>query len=461
MRSTMDEVRAAENASRSYRRPIANLSSYELYHLLAAPTPDQVALDLARDFLEKQLSAADALEADLPEKLGTLPEWIERRAEEVGIAYESYLQERRDGAPRRYFSGKAHALNFLIRVAPTKLVDGAWLFSTLEKWRDPLFRPLILTYLEELGDGDQAMNHVALFRDLLQANGCEHAGRLSDEHYVQGAIQLALAYHGRDFVPEVFGFNLGYEQLPLHLLITAYELNELGIDPYYFTLHVTIDNAGGGHARKAVEATLNAMSLAQDRDEFFRRMRRGYLLNELGASTVSVISSFDLEEELVRLLAEKSRFGKLMHSDYCRIGGKTVNQWLEEPASISAFLAELQKGKWIVRGVDAGESRFWRLIDAAGGEMFGVFSGYEKQVLREWIENDHPPRRLPTFRAARRSQNPSPSGKIDTPASLSGDAMDSLLTDLTPGRHHFDKGFLATRAFSHSYRRGYPERDIR
>jgi hypothetical protein len=40
---------------------------------------------------------------------------------------------------------------------------------------------------------------------------------------VQGAIQLGLAHHGEQFEAEVFGFNLGYEQLPLHLLITAYE----------------------------------------------------------------------------------------------------------------------------------------------------------------------------------------------------------------------------------------------
>ena len=71
---------------------------------------------------------------------------------------------------------------------------------------------------------------------------------------MQGLIQLALAYNSDQFLPELIGYNLGYEQLPLHLLITAYELNELGIDPYYFTLHVTVDNADSGHARKAWEA---------------------------------------------------------------------------------------------------------------------------------------------------------------------------------------------------------------
>ncbi|AOG24540.1 iron-containing redox enzyme family protein [Acidovorax sp. RAC01] len=55
-------------------------------------------------------------------------------------------------------------------------------------------------------------------------------------------------------MPEVTGFKLGSEQFPLHLPITAYERNGLGIDPYDFTLHVTIDNADNSHARRACRA---------------------------------------------------------------------------------------------------------------------------------------------------------------------------------------------------------------
>ncbi|MFD2270388.1 iron-containing redox enzyme family protein [Undibacterium arcticum] len=89
-----------------------------------------------------------------------------------------------------------------------------------------------------------------MYKKLLATHGCEQWDNLSDEHFVQGAIQLSLAQHADHFLPEVIGFNLGYEQPPLHLLITAYELNELGIDPTYFTLHFTIDNANTGHAKK-------------------------------------------------------------------------------------------------------------------------------------------------------------------------------------------------------------------
>ena len=93
--------------------------------------------------------------------------------------------------------------------------------------------------------------------------GVQRAG-LEDDHYLQGALQLALGVCADEFLPEVIGFNLGYEQLPLHLLITAYELSELGIDPYYFTLHVTIDNASSGHACKAAQSVLNLLPLSSD-----------------------------------------------------------------------------------------------------------------------------------------------------------------------------------------------------
>lgn len=455
MRSTVEEMQAARSAAQAYRHQPGALQAAHVYAQLFVPTPDEAALAMGQDYLRQQMDQAAGLPCDLPGHPAELAGWMEARAAEVARAYESYLKERQQGAPRRYFSGKAHALNFLRRVAPTKMVDGAWLYSAVKRWRDPLYRPLILTYLEELGDGDAAMNHVTLYRSLLAAHGCEYGPALSDEHYVQGAIQLALAHHGEQFEAEVFGFNLGYEQLPLHLLITAYELNELGIDPYYFTLHVTIDNAASGHARKAAEAVAQAAGQASDTQAFMQGVRRGYLLNELGASTLGVIQSFALQEEVVQVLAGKAPFGRMMHSDYCRIGGKTVNQWLEQPEGMSRFLEEMEKANWIARGKQASQSRFWRLIDAAGGQMFGVFDGYEKQVIREWIEEGWTGgRRQPTFRALARGLENAAAEAAAVPAvALREVDLDALVAELAPGRHHVVPGLEATRRYSERYRR--------
>ncbi|KAF1043251.1 iron-containing redox enzyme family protein [Xylophilus sp.] len=360
--------------------------------LLAAPRDEADRLarqGASRSWLNVRMDEAAALPCDLPETPGDLATWMQAGHDRVGGLYADYLGQRRAGAPRRFFANRAHALYFLRGVTPTKLADGSWLAGVLPHWRNPLVDHLVRTYVEELGDGDPAKNHVLLYRRLLAANGLDEAPDLPDNHYIQAAIQLSLAEHTADLLPEVTGFNLGYEQLPLHLLITAYELNELGIDPYYFTLHVTVDNSDSGHARRAVEAV--QAGLPQDaaaREAFWQRVRTGYRLNDLGASTLSVIEGFDARREVCRILERKSIAGRNAHSDYCRLGGKTVNQWLAEPDGMAGFLATLEKAGWIQRNAPPSQSRFWNLLQGPRAEMFGVFDGYELQVIHDWIRGD-------------------------------------------------------------------------
>ncbi|HEY4542053.1 MAG TPA: iron-containing redox enzyme family protein [Noviherbaspirillum sp.] len=178
----------------------------------------QEALDRSRSFLESKLEEAENLPCDLPRRIEDLESWMENSAAKAGRQYREYLAARRAGQRRRYFGNKSHALNFLNAVAPTKLADGSWLYGVLQRWDDPRFTHLVRTYLEELGEGLPDKNHVVLYRKLLDAHGCEDYARLDDDYFTQGAIQLCLAYHAADFLPEVIGFNLGYEQLPLHLL---------------------------------------------------------------------------------------------------------------------------------------------------------------------------------------------------------------------------------------------------
>src|SRR5690606_34826732 len=108
----------------------------------------------ARSLLQQRLDQAAAASDDLPENLGELPEWSEANARTVTARYDAYRTGRARGEPRRYFSCRAHALHFLRAVAPTKLVDGSWLYGVLAQWRDDRLRPLVTTYLEELGDGE-------------------------------------------------------------------------------------------------------------------------------------------------------------------------------------------------------------------------------------------------------------------------------------------------------------------
>lgn len=52
--------------------------------------------------------------------------------------------------------------------------------------------------------------------------------------------QLTVSIFPDRLMPEAIGFNLAYEQLAYHLLVTIYELKKLKIDPYYFVLHVYV-----------------------------------------------------------------------------------------------------------------------------------------------------------------------------------------------------------------------------
>jgi len=365
-------------------------SARKLYDslLFYGDTPQQYAC--LHDFLETHLAAVNAGDGiralALPRTLPELLHWTAQKQAAVHEQYQHYLSERKAGAPRRFFHTRSHALYFLRAVAPTKLVDGSWLYSSVLGGFGSSAAHLIRTYFEELGDGDVSKNHVGLYRQLLAANGAEQWRTLGDELFVQGAVQLALGFSGTKLIPEVIGFNLGYEQLPLHLLITAHELDELGIDPYYFSLHITVDNLDTGHARRACEAACErALDFSGDNDTYWSRVAAGYLLNNVGSGTVSVIENFDLQEEMLDFLTRKAAVGQGAHSDYCRIEGHTVNEWLARPGRIGEFVGALERHGWIRRGQEPEESPFWRLLIGDRAKMFGVFSDYELQVVFDWI----------------------------------------------------------------------------
>lgn len=431
----------------------ADSPNRQLYEKLLKDVPD--ANVAGRRFLRRQLARAADLPNELPTDAEQLLQWSQTRCAAVAREYAEYLASRQQGAPRRYFHDKSHALYFLQHVAPTKEVDGAWLAGVLKHWRDVRFDGLIDTYLEELGDGVARQNHVVIYRKLLSENACDDPRDLSDEHFLQGAVQLALGHCSDDFLPEVIGYNLGYEQLPLHLLISAYELGELGIDPHYFRLHVTIDNASTGHARKAVQSLLDLMPVGEGRDEFYRRVTLGYRLNDLGIGSTEVIQDFDLHREVVSMLERKALFGQHMHSDYCRVENRTINQWLSTPGQMSGFLVALERKGWIKRGAAPEESRFWKLIEGSEAAMFGVFSGYEKQLLSDWIaDGSQDSQRYPRAprKQAQDEQDETADPEIDilklrladlTPA----DQLNALIPWLSPRCHWRPAGLYATRRF--------------
>ncbi|MDN5514376.1 MAG: iron-containing redox enzyme family protein [Pseudomonas sp.] len=415
----------------------------------------------AREFLLECLQEVAELPCELPQSPYELADWSTRQQQRVTQDYADYLNGRHAGEGRRYFPRKADALHFLRAVAPTKLVDGAWLYGVLPHWRDYRVYPLVRTYLDELGDGVASQNHALLYRRLLASEGCEDILELDDGLYRQGAIQLALGLLAEEFLPEVIGYNLGHEQLPLDMLISAYELKELDIDTYYFQLHMNIDSGSGGHAAKAVQSVLTNLPRTGDAQAFYQRVMRGYMLNRLGMGSTAVIDSFDLHQQVLQMLEQKRTVASQMHSDYFRIAGRTVNQWLCSSDSVESFLQALQHNDWIRRDTDPACSRFWRLIQGPGAAMFGMFSPYERQLLHDWIAGSWQPEvRAKPFRPRRRyraalslagAAQPGETGRdlIEELQNLDAYRREFRLIALqAPGQHWSNTGLAATRAFA-------------
>lgn len=454
------------NAAGPYRR---------LYEALLTPSPTLQTRQHAAQWLQRLMDDSKDVPSALCEAPEDLHAWARANAQSVAQRYQAYLDGRRAGGERQYFHNRAHALNCLASVAPTKLVDGSWLYGLAQHSSTERLRALLQTYLEELGDGVPHKNHVTLYRQLMRRHGLQQDLQLDDANYLQGAVQLALGWNAEHFLPEVIGFNLGYEQLPLHLLITAYELNELGIDPYYFTLHVTVDNGDSGHAWQACEAVLQMMEVQADRERFWQRVRAGSKLADAGRGTQEVIASFDARAEVVKIFERKAPAGAGMHSDYCRIGGRTVNDWLGPQGNIDALLDALVDGGWIRLGAPVAQSRFWNLLQGERAEMFGVFTGYELQVIHDWIRGEdsrdgqdyaqpasaNQTRRLPSFRALARHRSAGPFAASAEPVldpelnqfneqlqSLEGEQRRQFLSAaLSPATHWTSTGLLATRLF--------------
>lgn len=444
----------------------------EVYDSLLSNGPSRESLQQSQFFLDKCLSATATIENTLPATPQGLLEWVRTESIKVGSHFSEYQQQRVAGQ-RQYFQNRSQGLSYLRQITPTKLVDGSWLYPVLEHWQDTRFLPLIQTYVEELGDGVLYQNHVLMFQKLLQTYGCEEGLDLQPDCYLQGAIQLSLGLNKDTYLPELIGYNLGYELPPLHILITAHEMKELGVDPYYFTVHIAGDNASTGHAYKAAQAVIDLAAGSPQQSDFYQRVLNGYELNQLGPAAQELISRYDLEAQLVDMLQRKSEFGRNVHPEGCRIGGKALNDWLRQPEDIPEFLQTLEQVGWVKRHQDPANSRFWGLLDGPKAVMLGVFSPFEAQLLYDWIGgnwvsenpqdytralaqspvlNWHKPQKQEIERHQLPVENSGANSQVKVAQQelrgLSGDALTQrLITLMAPSTHFQPAGLLATKKF--------------
>ncbi|KAF2124340.1 hypothetical protein P153DRAFT_350282 [Dothidotthia symphoricarpi CBS 119687] len=347
--------------------------------------------------------------------------------------WEEYLIRRKAGGSREMFADKDEAKWWLKQAAMVKYVDGAWL-GHINKISTPfMYRKITKNawqvMSEELGDGDLAKNHIYVYRKLMDDIGAglpaadskdfihPRHGMNETRCWKAAVAQLLISLFSHEFLPEALGFNMAYESLPLHLLKTVKELRELRLDPYYFELHISIDNADSGHAAMAMAAVVDYIELiAKSEGEraahaAWKRVQAGYILAEglpttpespsLKRTAEELVSYTKTEAALLSIFAAKSFVAHKIHcNSRLKIGRRSLVDWLEPNAFMDTqwqkdFLRDLSNCKpWVIKG-NSDKSRLVKELSWEG-KMFGSFTQTEVEVVKKWIDDLDNPTQIPS-----------------------------------------------------------------
>ncbi|KAK6357539.1 hypothetical protein TWF718_001848 [Orbilia javanica] len=393
-----------------------------LYHLLQNPESNPTTKSQAWTQLHQlfDLTLSKALSSPSGITIFSIPKYSRSNlieflstAERNNLAqWTAYLSRRSSGGKPELILNRSHATHFLRLAAPAKYVDGRWL-SGLHCADTPLnIRPItriswqILS--EELGDGDLARNHVHIYSELLKSLNSETISHLGpgysssfiDESqnpgrdinsWVAAIAQLSLGSFPQELLPEILGFNLAYEAVTLETLICAHELRELKLDPAYFNLHITIDNADSGHTAMALHAVVELMKTCKsidEEDKMWRRIQVGYSLSQ--GLSVNPRPLTQVELDVLEIFSNKCGAATSAHLR-CKahiggVRGMKLGEWMDPEKWEErkyTFLEVLGSSSWVVPGKPE-ESRLIHEISWKG-RMFGAFTVNETMVLKNWI----------------------------------------------------------------------------
>ena len=394
---------------------------FKLHNLETYPE----CLPLARDILLSMLSQGLSAEQTRTLSILSLDDWnptslqafIRQLDDQVATQWEQYICRRRQGNKRELFQTREEASAWLKQKAPLKLVDGAWLGHvhrvTAPFDTRPVTKDAWQVMVEEYGDGNLQMHHVYIYSQLLRDAGVSlpeaHAVGFIDPRHamIDGLVwkaavaQLLISIFPNDFLPEILGYNMHFELLSLETMMAARELEEVGLNAYYFFLHISIDNSHSGHTAMAVSNVSKLLAHVESTEgseaaaRVWKRVQAGFCLSSMlscpeSASLVAPPNEWN--KELVDMFKAKSQAGGPAHcASLIKVDGQTLGQWLtpENMASLAGqerFLAALAKMKPWVRPGDSVNSRLIREL-SWGGKMFGSFTSAEVSLVKRWIDN--------------------------------------------------------------------------
>ncbi|WP_144383962.1 LodA/GoxA family CTQ-dependent oxidase [Streptomyces sp. SAJ15] len=383
------------------------LSDREWFYTLQHPDrfPEQVAA--SREYVRKVLADAVAVQHSPRTPLTQRPFRYTREnlEERLDLIYTRLAQKADAYDPRRerFSPTRASIVERLRQMAPFNLLDGVWLRHITEaRPIDDIHALLFTIWKEEVGDGNPALNHSALYQGLLHQLGVflppvdSHAfarrPELLDSAFTVPAFALAISLHPEEFFPELLGMTLWLEWEVLDVVPTAELLDHHGIDSRFFRMHIGIDNAAHGHgalARDAIVLHLDEQHASGGDEAVQRQWQRvwnGYIAfqttGNLGEDLFTLLHRPpEVEQRLIEMIKAKAPWAARNH-ERKRLGGSYLNDWFADPKGL---LTALGGSEWVTPG-DAGRSRLFELF-AWNGPMYRVFTEAETALWREWIDS--------------------------------------------------------------------------
>ncbi|KAK6081430.1 hypothetical protein SCUP234_04635 [Seiridium cupressi] len=363
-------------------------------------------------------------------------DFIEDAHAKVLTEWGGYLERRKQGGGPELFATVEAAKTWLVQQAPVKFVDGAWL-AHIHKITTPfalrtVTKDVWQVFSEELGDGDLSKHHVYLYQKLLENIGCTlpegHSADFIDARHWDGVDnhdaweaavgQLLISLFPHEFLPEILGFNMHYELVTLDTMRAAHELRTLGINPYYFLIHIAIDNADSGHTAMATHTVTRYLDMVRETEgetaleQAWKRVQVGYMLSQTLGHTLSRdkeepsasaiknpgftnpnIPLDPLSARVIDIFRAKASTSQRFHcQSRARIGAHTLSEWLDPSIwkhpnlqhQVKLLTALSQAKPWIFPGASSKSLLVRELLWE--GRMFGAFTHDEVAALSAWID---------------------------------------------------------------------------
>jgi len=262
-------------------------SYYLLQGRALPPRTREFARDYCSFWLQKSRASLDRTDRSLPREWrpGVLREWLLVSHDSHADAFSS---SKEIDMPDR-----SAVINQTLQLAPLTLIDGTWLqgFTEVSLASSRIGAPLFETYWDELGNGNWAINHPKIYRDVLAAmditlpptgsRAFANDKRLEEASFRLPVYWLCLGKQPVSLRPEILGMNLAMELSGVGGTYRSAHryLKHYGFPTTFVDLHNTIDNVSTGHSAWAADAIDTYMQSTQDLvspDESWARIRLGF-----------------------------------------------------------------------------------------------------------------------------------------------------------------------------------------